>query len=62
MTTDTVDALFITTCLATRVLLVRRNKAKDLAQTDANGVVVNNNSNAFEDLTDLKNPDFRYTI
>lgn len=41
---------------------MRRNKAKDLEQTDENGVVVNNNSNAFDDLTDIKNPDFRYTI
>lgn len=56
------DALFISLCLITRVMLVRRNKAKDAAQTNAEGVVVNNNSLAFEDLTDLQNPDFRYSF
>ena len=55
-------ALFIGTCIATRILLVRRNKAKELAQTDQYGVVVNTNSHAFDDLTDLQNPDFRYSI
>ena len=57
-----VDGLFIITCLLCRWTLIRRNKAKDLAQMDENGVVQNVNANAFEDLTDLRNPDFRYTI
>lgn len=59
---DTADGVFIGACLVCRTVLIRRNKAKDLAQMDANGVVVNVNANAFEDLTDIANPDFRYTI
>jgi hypothetical protein len=26
------------------------------------GVVINRNANAFEDMTDIENPDFRYSI
>lgn len=42
-------------------MLIRRNKAKDAAQM-VDGVVVNRNENAFADLTDRENPDFRYSI
>jgi hypothetical protein len=45
-----------------RVILVRRNNKKIAAQTNAEGVVVNTNSHAFDDLTDLTNPDFRYSL
>jgi sugar phosphate permease len=51
-------ACFILVVLATRWLLVRRNKAKIAAQ----GEDKPDNSLAFEDLTDLQNPDFRYSI
>jgi hypothetical protein len=54
----TPDACFILVVLATRWLLVRRNKAKIAAQ----GEDKPDNSLAFEDLTDLQNPDFRYSI
>nr|XP_019048766.1 hypothetical protein I302_02541 [Kwoniella bestiolae CBS 10118]OCF27696.1 hypothetical protein I302_02541 [Kwoniella bestiolae CBS 10118] len=53
---------FIITCLVTRILLVRRNKKKIAAQTGEDGTVVNVNARAFEDLTDIENPDFRYSI
>ncbi|WWD08936.1 hypothetical protein V865_007051 [Kwoniella europaea PYCC6329] len=53
---------FIITCLVTRILLVRRNNKKIAAQTNEDGTVVNFNARAFEDLTDLENPDFRYSI
>jgi len=52
---------FIATCLICRYTLVQRNKRKDAAQM-IDGVVVNRNENAFDDLTDLENPDFRYSI
>jgi hypothetical protein len=42
-------------------MLIQRNKEKDAAQT-VDGVVINRNENAFEDLTDKENPDFRYSI
>lgn len=42
------DALFIITCLVTRVLLQRRNSKKIAAQTQEDGTVVNTNSRAFE--------------
>ena len=58
---DTADGCFITTCLICRYTLIQRNKRKDAAQT-VDGVVVNRNENAFEDMTDLENPDFRYSI
>ncbi|WWC85847.1 uncharacterized protein L201_000714 [Kwoniella dendrophila CBS 6074] len=53
---------FIIVCLTTRVLLVRRNKKKIAAQANEDGTVVTRNERAFEDLTDLQNPDFRYSI
>ncbi|WRT63808.1 uncharacterized protein IL334_000733 [Kwoniella shivajii] len=53
---------FIITCIVTRLLLVRRNKKKIAAQTTADGTVINLNERAFEDLTDIENPDFRYSI
>ncbi|ORY31060.1 major facilitator superfamily domain-containing protein [Naematelia encephala] len=59
---------FIITCLITRLLLVRRNKQKTLAQSHDNsetlgsGVTPYANLHAFEDLTDLENPDFRYSL
>jgi hypothetical protein len=56
-----VDGCFITTCLICRYTLIQRNKRKDAAQM-VDGVVVNRNENAFEDMTDLENPDFRYSI
>jgi hypothetical protein len=49
-------AAFILICLGTRVLLVRRNSRKIAAQE------INNNAHAFEDLTDIENPDFRYSV
>lgn len=58
---DGVDGCFITTCLVCRYTLIQRNKRKDAAQM-VDGVVVNRNENAFEDMTDLENPDFRYSI
>jgi len=59
--TDGIDGTFIATCLICRYTLVQRNKRKDAAQM-IDGVVVNRNENAFDDLTDLENPDFRYSI
>lgn len=53
---------FIGIILATRVLLVGRNKAKIAAQTAADGSVINRNENAFSDLSDIQNPDFRYSL
>lgn len=53
---------FIAIILGTRVLLLRRNKRKIAAQTNADGVVVNDNVHAFSDLTDIENPDFRYSV
>lgn len=53
---------FIFIILGTRVLLIRRNKKKIAAQTAADGTVINTNSHAFDDLTDLANPDFRYSV
>lgn len=41
-------AAFITICVTMRTLLVRRNKAKDAAQTNAAGEIVNNHEHAFE--------------
>jgi hypothetical protein len=58
---DGADGCFITTCLICRYTLIQRNKRKDAAQM-VDGVVVNRNENAFEDMTDLENPDFRYSI
>lgn len=52
------DGMWIITCLTTRWLLVRRNKAKEAAQA---GQTVKN-ENAFDDLTDIQNPDFRYSL
>lgn len=70
-------AAFVTVCITMRMLLVSRNKKKIAAQTQADGTVVNNHEHAFEvsqvleascdsadinqDLTDLENPDFRYS-
>ncbi|WWC58155.1 uncharacterized protein I303_100690 [Kwoniella dejecticola CBS 10117] len=53
---------FITVCIVTRILLVRRNHKKIAAQTAEDGTEVNRNARAFEDLTDIENPDFRYSI
>jgi hypothetical protein len=53
---------FIGIILGTRVLLIRRNKRKIAAQTQADGTVINTNSHAFDDLTDIQNPDFRYSL
>jgi hypothetical protein len=55
-------ACFVATAMSMRFILVRRNKAKIAAQTTSSGQVVNVNSHAFEDLTDLQNPDFRYSV
>lgn len=41
-------AAFITICVTMRTLLVRRNKVKDAAQTNAAGEIVNNHEHAFE--------------
>lgn len=49
--------MWIITCLTTRWLLVHRNK-KEAAQA---GQPVRN-ENAFDDLTDIQNPDFRYSL
>ncbi|KAL1413231.1 hypothetical protein Q8F55_000984 [Vanrija albida] len=51
-------AAFIATCLVTRMLLVSRNNKRIAAQ----GTNPPKNELAFEDLTDLQNPDFRYSI
>lgn len=55
------DCCFITTCLVCRWMLIKRNKAKDAAQT-VDGVVINDHANAYEDMTDRENKDFRYSI
>ena len=44
--------------VATRMLLVRRNKRKEQA-AEARGQTTISHMRAFEDLTDLQNPDFR---
>jgi hypothetical protein len=55
--------LFTITSLALRVYLVRSNKRKDDAQRQPDGTVLKSgNLHAFEDLTDMQNPDFRYII
>ncbi|KAJ7844982.1 major facilitator superfamily domain-containing protein [Mycena leptocephala] len=46
------------TCIHAR-LLMRRNAVKDRAQAEKGGA--NEHLHAFEDLTDLQNPDFRYS-
>lgn len=56
-----IDGCFITTCLVCRWMLIQRNKAKDAAQT-VDGVVINEHVNAYDDLTDVGNADFRYSI
>lgn len=58
MYADKADGMWIITCLITRWLLVRRNIAKEAAQA---GQTVKN-ENAFDDLTDIQNPDFRYSL
>ncbi|KAJ7908972.1 major facilitator superfamily domain-containing protein [Mycena leptocephala] len=50
---------FIVTLVFTRALLMRRNAVKDRAQAEKGGA--NEHLHAFEDLTDLQNPDFRYS-
>lgn len=50
--------LFAILMASIRVLLVNRNKIKE---REANGLEVNH-LHAFEDLTDKRNPDFRYTL
>ena len=50
------DGCFIITCLITRTLLVKRNAAKRLA-AQAIGEETERNLHAFEDLTDIQNPD-----
>lgn len=55
--------VFIIIALSLRVLLVRRNKRRDDAQRQPDGTVAKTaNLHAFEDITDLQNPDFRYVI
>ncbi|OCF31218.1 hypothetical protein I316_07187 [Kwoniella heveanensis BCC8398] len=49
---------FIITCIVTRTLLVLRNKKKEAAMSSED----NTNSRAFEDLTDIQNPEFRYAL
>lgn len=56
--TDAPDGCFIITVLVTRWLLVRRNRAKAAVQGEGQP----SNSLAFEDLTDIQNPDFRYSL
>jgi hypothetical protein len=51
------DCTFIVTLVFTRALLMRRNAVKDRAQAEKGGA--NEHLHAFEDLTDLQNPDFR---
>lgn len=41
-------AAFVTVCVSMRLLLVSRNKRKDAAQMNSEGVVVNNHEHAFE--------------
>lgn len=56
---------FIITALLTRTLLWRRNKktlAAKEARRAAEGDEFIENLHAFEDLTDLKNPDFVYSL
>ncbi|WOO79139.1 putative transporter [Vanrija pseudolonga] len=55
---------FIGTCFLTRFILARRNKRKEeaaaaVASEAGEGA---KNLHAFEDLTDLQNPDFRYSL
>lgn len=54
----TTDGVFICVLLATRMLLVHRNKAKIAAR----GGVAATNALAFDDLTDIQNPDFVYSL
>jgi len=46
---------FILICLGTRLLLSRRNAKKEAG-------ISFGHSHAFEDLTDIQNPDFRYSL
>ncbi|WVQ66271.1 uncharacterized protein L199_004450 [Kwoniella botswanensis] len=55
-------ATYIILALATRTMLVRRNAKKQAARDMRDGEEVQANLHAFEDLTDLQNPDYKYSI
>lgn len=59
----TAVGVFIITALITRYMLIARNKRKVAAQAGQMGSdAAPKNLMAFEDLTDIQNPDFRYSI
>jgi hypothetical protein len=51
--------VFIGLVLTSRYTLIYRNKKKIAAQA---GQIETDHAHAFEDLTDMENPDFRYSI
>ena len=55
-------AAYILLALATRTMLVRRNAKKQAARELRDAMEVNANLHAFEDLTDIQNPDYVYNI
>lgn len=55
-------ATYILLALATRIMLVRRNAAKQAARDLRDATEVQANLHAFEDLTDIQNPDYVYNI
>lgn len=54
--------VYILLALATRTMLVRRNNAKQAARELRSVAEVQANLHAFEDLTDIQNPDYVYNI
>ena len=55
-------ATYIMLSFATRTMLVRRNRRKQRARDLRDAAEVRANLHAFEDLTDLQNPDYKYCI
>lgn len=55
-------ATYILLAVATRTMLIRRNAAKKAAQATRTEAEVQANLHAFEDLTDIQNPDYKYCI
>ncbi|WWD20485.1 hypothetical protein CI109_104961 [Kwoniella shandongensis] len=55
-------ATYILLAIATRTMLIRRNAAKKAAQLERDATEVQANLHAFQDLTDIQNPDFKYSI
>ncbi|WWC69813.1 uncharacterized protein I206_103756 [Kwoniella pini CBS 10737] len=55
-------ATYILLAIATRTMLIRRNASKRAAREKRGDGETNTNLHAFEDLTDLQNPDYKYSI